>query len=581
VVKERWDAACQTLLVRAKEHAQRLGNPFFGTEHLLWAMLDDPQSLLCQLLSACGVAPARVVKKLTERVTPPAESDGGFPLTPRIRAIVAQAEQQSLRLGAPTIHEKHLLAALLEGGPGVALRVLSEVRASPQQLQELLSRNAPSVDDVAVAPDEALPRREDLLAATRADAADLPRDATERQTEPRRLELPKADANAPAPPKIEPKPRKPTLQELAAEQGIELGAPAGVRAPMPMLGNPALLDWMMHKSGGERQPSSTPTIDRLGRDLVEQARRGELGPIVGRDAEIEELVLILSRAYRNNPLLLGEAGVGKTAVVEGLAMAMAQRRVPPALSQSRLVEIPAGSLRGLGEAQLQDVVDEAIESNVILVIDQLHELGTTANLLRPVLARGDVRVIGICSLGDYGRDIEKNAAFARCFHGVPVDEPVESLGSILGAIAQRFEKFHGVSIALEALEDLPRLARENVPDRHLPDGAVDLLDEACVKAVARGAGDGGRPMVTAALVGQVAAQWGRHPNGARRVPSPGRARAGGNRPAHCRPRAATGLGQHAAVADRCGNTVRGEYAAVARYCSSGLGQHAAVAQRSG
>ena len=238
----------------------------------------------------------------------------------------------------------------------------------------------------------------------------------------------------------------------------------------------------------------TPLIDQLGIDLTIQAVEGKLDPVIGRQNEIERVVQVLSRRTKNNPALIGESGVGKTAIVEGLAQLVATDRVPENLLGKRMVMLDVGSLvagtiyRGQFEERLKKVIDEIRDSEAILFIDEVHMLvgagsaGSSvdaANILKPALARGELQCIGATTLDEYRRYIEGDASLERRFQPVMVDEPtVEETIEILRGIKDRYEAHHGLHINDEALRTSAYLASRYVPDRYLPDKAIDLMDEA-------------------------------------------------------------------------------------------------------
>jgi ATP-dependent Clp protease ATP-binding subunit ClpC len=244
-----------------------------------------------------------------------------------------------------------------------------------------------------------------------------------------------------------------------------------------------------------RSPSRTPALDQLGVDLTASARAGKLDPVIGRGKEIERIIQILSRRTKNNPALIGEPGVGKTAIVEGLAHRIVSGDVPETLEGKRLITLDIGSLvagtkyRGEFEERLKKVIEEIKNAgNCILFIDEFHTIVgagaaegavDAANILKPSLSRGELQTIGATTLDEYRKYIEKDAALERRFQPVIIPEPsVEEALEILKGIKQRYEEHHRLTITPEALKAAVTLASRYIPDRFLPDKAIDLIDEA-------------------------------------------------------------------------------------------------------
>ena len=251
--------------------------------------------------------------------------------------------------------------------------------------------------------------------------------------------------------------------------------------------------------GGQPSDSRTPTLDQVSRDLTQAARDGELDPVIGRAEEIARVVRILSRRTKNNPVLIGEAGVGKTAVAEGLAQRVVSEDIPESLKGKRVLSLAVGDLvagtrfRGDFEERMQQMLKEiqAEENNIVLFIDELHTIVgaggaegavNASNMLKPALARGELQVVGATTLDEYRKNIEKDPALERRFQPVMVDEPsVDETVAILFGLRDRYEAHHRVRISDEAIFASANLGDRYITDRYLPDKAIDLLDEAAAE----------------------------------------------------------------------------------------------------
>ncbi|WP_278933838.1 ATP-dependent Clp protease ATP-binding subunit [Megamonas funiformis] len=252
------------------------------------------------------------------------------------------------------------------------------------------------------------------------------------------------------------------------------------------------------KDNKQKNNSATPLLDKYGRDLNILAQEEKIDPVIGRNREIERVIQILSRRTKNNPILIGEPGVGKTAVTEGLAQRLINGNIPKVLASKRIISLNMASLvagtkyRGDFEDRLKKIIDEIIENkNIILFIDEMHTLigagaaeGSmdAANILKPALSRGEIQVIGATTLKEYKKYIEKDSALERRFQTIMVNEPsAEDAISILKGIRNKYEKFHCAKITDEAIKAAVKISQRYITDRFLPDKAIDLMDEASAK----------------------------------------------------------------------------------------------------
>ncbi|WP_448561644.1 ATP-dependent Clp protease ATP-binding subunit, partial [Trichothermofontia sp.] len=279
-------------------------------------------------------------------------------------------------------------------------------------------------------------------------------------------------------------------------------------------------------TGGSQSRTKTPTLDEFGSNLTQMAAEGKLDPVVGRQKEIERVIQILGRRTKNNPVLIGEPGVGKTAIAEGLAQRIANGDIPDILEDKRVVTLDIGLLvagtkyRGEFEERLKKIMDEIRSaSNVILVIDEVHTLigaGAAegaidaANILKPALARGELQCIGATTLDEYRKHIERDAALERRFQPVMVGEPtVEETIEILRGLRERYEQHHKLKISDEALDAAAKLSNRYISDRYLPDKAIDVMDEA--GAFVRLSGAVGRKRIHPVDIEKIVAKMARIP----------------------------------------------------------------------
>jgi ATP-dependent Clp protease ATP-binding subunit ClpC len=393
-------------------------------------------------------------------------------LTNRAKRVVLNAHNEAARNQMQLIGTEHLLLGLLRVGEGVGVQTLEELGVNLDRLrfdlERQMERGTPGghTGEVSFTADA---REVMSLAWNEARQLRVPYIGTEHILLGL-LRLGKGPA-----------------YQLLRHHGVDLMAARQVVAEVSS----------ERRSRGEPQRrSKTPTLDHFSRDLTDLARQGELDPIIGRETETERVIQILCRRTKNNPCLIGEAGVGKTAIVEGLAQRIADGNVPDLLRDKRLVALDLASLvagtkyRGEFEERMKRVMEEirASEGRIIVFLDELHTIvGTGAaegamdasNILKPALARGEMQCIGATTLDEYRRYVEKTPSLERRFQPVMVREPTqEETMLILQGVKHRYEEFHGVRYTEDALQAAVELSTRYITDRALPDKAIDLLDEA-------------------------------------------------------------------------------------------------------
>ena len=398
---KRYTEKSQEAVLAAQQLAERGRHPQIEPEHLLAALIDQPDGVVPAVLRRLGVQPPRVLEEVRKQLAARPQVHGGAEAgpSPRFRAVAQAAEREAERLRDDYVSTEHLLLAVaLEGGRAPAAGLLAAHGVTPDRV----------------------------------------------------------------------------LEALSAVRG-------GQRVTDP------------HPEG------KYEALERYGRDLTEAANQDRLDPVIGRDEEIRRTLQVLSRRTKNNPVLIGEPGVGKTAIVEGLARRIARGDVPEGLKDKRIVSLDLGALvagakyRGEFEERLKAVLKEIADADgrIVLFIDELHTVvGAGAaegsidasNLLKPMLARGELHTIGATTLDEYRKHIEKDAALERRFQPVLVSEPtVEDTISILRGLRERYEIHHGVQFKDAALVAAATLSQRYIPDRFLPDKAIDLIDEAAAK----------------------------------------------------------------------------------------------------
>ncbi|MCK9222756.1 MAG: ATP-dependent Clp protease ATP-binding subunit [Limnochordia bacterium] len=404
--------------------------------------------------------------------------------TERAQKVIVLSQEEARRLGHNVVGTEHILLGLIAEGDGIAAKALQGVGISlervQQEVESIIGRGDAKLMGQVVG---FTPRAKRVLELSFEEARRLGH--TYVGTEHILLGLIREGEGVAAQ----------VLKNLGADgdkiryQVVEL-----------LNGGAASTKKGMRQS---KKDAKTPTLDQFGRDLTEQAEEGKLDPVIGREKEIERVMQILSRRTKNNPCLIGEPGVGKTAIAEGLAQRIVDGDVPELLLNKRVVTLDLGAMvagskfRGEFEERLKKVIDEIRGAgNVILFIDEMHTIvGAGAaegaidasNILKPALARGELQTIGATTIDEYRKYVEKDAALERRFQPILVDEPtVEETIQILAGLRDRYEAHHRVKITDEALNAAAQLSSRFVTDRFLPDKAIDLVDEAASKVRLKG-----------------------------------------------------------------------------------------------
>ena len=382
-------------------------------------------------------------------------------------------------LGHDYVGSEHIMLGLLKEGTGVAFTVLNKLGVTAEEFEKLIQERIGTGEPTQLTPDEFTPRTKRILQVAAVAGAQLHNAyvGTEhlliaiiedgQSYAMRFLQILGADPNR-------------IVSELSA-----------------MLNNPGFggKDDGHPGSGEEGKQGNGKALEQFGRDLTQLAAQGKIDPVIGRQTEIERVIQILCRRTKNNPVLIGEPGVGKTAVAEGLALKIQAGEVPEILKNKRLVSLDLTGMvagtkyRGDFEERIKAAIDEVkADGNIILFIDELHTIigagsaegsADAANILKPALARGDFQVIGATTINEYRKHIEKDAALERRFQPVMVGEPSEEEAiAILKGLKDRYEAHHKVTITDEAIDAAVKLSSRYIADRYLPDKAIDLIDEA-------------------------------------------------------------------------------------------------------
>ena len=426
----------QQALNGASAIAHHYNHAYIGTEHILAAIFTMPNCEACRRLERLELDPEDLKMELEQLIGRGEElkSVGELPVTARTRKILERAKLEARRLKADAVGTEHLVLAMLKDGESVGAQILFGHNVTPETFQ-----NAASTNGMADRPSE--------------EASD--------------------------------EPLMPNDAESAADGESEGDADGEGEAQDPS---------REKHDGANGKKQKTPALNTFGRDLTKLAAKGELDPVIGRKAEIARVIQVLSRRTKNNAVLIGEAGVGKTAVVEGLAEAIVSGEVPERMRSKRVValdmaRVVAGTqYRGQFEERLKQLIEETKRvGNVVLFLDEIHTLvgagGSegamdAANILKPALSRGELQVVGATTLKEYHKSIEKDAALERRFQSITVNEPSQDeTVEILRGIAPRYEKHHNVTFDEAALQAAVTLTARYLPARLLPDKAIDAIDE--------------------------------------------------------------------------------------------------------
>jgi ATP-dependent Clp protease ATP-binding subunit ClpC len=407
--------------------------------------------------------------------------------TDRAKKALSKSKEVARRAGYGEVESEHLFIALLELGSGIAIDIMHELGIDSEELlEELRDRMEENVGTAGKMQPDFSPRLKRILSLAEKSARELGHNYVGTE----HLLIGLADEG------------KGTVVEIFDEHGVS--GDEVKKLLMEILGeeygfeygfvSPGEEEGKSKSKAGQRQRQDTPTLETFARDLTEMARSDELDPVIGRNDEIERVIQVLARRKKNNPVLIGEPGVGKTAIVEGLAKRIVGVEVPEALYGKRVLSLDLASIvagtkyRGEFEQRMKKIIEEIRESDdIIIFIDELHSLvgaGSAegaidaANILKPALARGEIQTIGATTLDEYRQHIEQDSALERRFQVINVEEPtVDETVDILQGLHPKYEDHHKVTYTDEALESAAQLSHQYLTDNFLPDVAIDLIDE--------------------------------------------------------------------------------------------------------
>jgi ATP-dependent Clp protease ATP-binding subunit ClpC len=458
---EKFTKEAKQALIVAQEKSKEAGLNYVGTEHILIGILSQAHSLGASILSSFGVSLENVylVLKTVGRATsgvPGQNPSKGGGLSGFAKQVLEDALKCAKEFGHNFVGTEHLLFALCSQENTAATVILENMKINPQSIKEQIV--------------QVFKRNQE------GQVQGMPKGPGGQQMNP--LEF-----------------------FLSGLHGVLVGNE-----------NKDYKDAFKHKQGnGEPQKSKTPALDYFTVDLTQECRKGKMDPVVGRKKEIERVVSILNRKTKNNPVMIGEPGVGKTAIVEGLVQAIVAEQVPDNLLDKKILSLTMSAIvagtkyRGEFEERIKQIIDEAMsQTNVILFIDELHTVigaGSAegsldaANILKPVLARGKLQVIGATTTKDYRKQVESDPALERRFQPVMIEEPSEEDAlEMLKGIRKSYEDHHNLIIQDDALFSAVYLSKRYINDRFLPDKAIDLMDEASAlkRVKSKGTSDGAK-----------------------------------------------------------------------------------------